>query len=320
MKTQEIPMPTDTIRKRRNRRDAYLDDDVVRDGEIIRTPMVLADHAMIDAIHRAHPPRIAYKRGYCTDVNTGFIVDRRAPATSPTVRGALNTAPTESSEPPRNDWPTSQIGAYNTWGFAPGQPCTTVEGRRGTLCPHPSNSSILICMPDNSRDAAMDGTSAYFAMKDSLADAWRAFGPRRDSCCSGCAPRDQQGNEPGFVGPPQLAWPQGQHAGQQCTVNGAAGHIEKRGDQFVCIPDRDGRDAEIVAPQGTYPVGGSWPEGCACDLGNGEYGVLVKEGDRLVCRARQVGNGDASLAAAEARRDAAYAQMCRDAEQAWRNP
>jgi hypothetical protein len=50
-----------------------------------------------------------------------------------------------------------------------------------------------------------------------------------------------------------------------------------------------------VAPMGTFPVGGPWPEGCSCDLGGGKYGILVKEGDRLVCRERQFGNGDASF-------------------------
>jgi hypothetical protein len=301
--------------KRRKSRDAYYDDEIVADGEVVRTRMTMADAAMVSGIHAKYPRGgYHYGRGFVRDSASGLIVDARAPATSPIVRGAGNAAPSKSSDPERNDWPTSNSGNFPIWGYSPGQSCKTVEGKPGKLCPHPSNSSILVCMPDDSKDAAtvMDATTAYYAMVDAAKDEWRRYGPRPLHDC-GCGGRthDQEGTV-GFLNTNQVQWPQGQHAGQRCTVNGAAGHIEKHGDQFVCIPDGRDQAPSNIAPS-TAPVGGPWAQGGECDLGNGEIGRLVKQGDRLICKPCEI-----DMDSAQAKRDAAYWQSVRDAESEWR--
>jgi hypothetical protein len=160
------------------------------------------------------------------------------------------------------------------------------------------------------KDSLPANDRAYYQMCDEAVNAWRVkAGPVHD--CD-CRQRDQEGTI-GFLNTQQVAWPQGQHAGQRCTVNGAAGHLEKRGDQFVCIPD--GRDvaASNIGPA-SAPVGGEWAQGGECDLGNGEIGRLVKQGDRLVCKPCEI-----DMDSAQAKRDAAYWQSVRDAESEWRH-
>jgi hypothetical protein len=51
--------------KRRKSHDSYNEDDIVQDGEVVHTPLMLADHALRDVVHRAHLP-MAYQRGYVT--------------------------------------------------------------------------------------------------------------------------------------------------------------------------------------------------------------------------------------------------------------
>jgi hypothetical protein len=319
-----------TTRRRRRlpSSDAYIDDDpfdengVLKDGRSIRRSMIMADSAPPprSSFTPSAPPRFRYGVGYVTDMNSGLIVDARAPRSPFQV--AQGSVPTQTAKdlPRGESFPTQSGGTWPSYNNQIGAKCTCENGRAGTLQPHPSTSSMLICV-ENSKDArAVDSTALYYQLRDEVQDEWRRHGPRQDGC--GCHGVKDQGTNIGHINQ-QLPWSTGQGTGNDCTINGMAGHYERREDgQLVCVPDRNGRDAEIVAPAGTYPVGGLWPEGCACDLGNGEYGVLVKEGNRLVCRARQVGNGDASVspAAAQARRDAAYAQSVRDAEQAWRNP
>jgi hypothetical protein len=239
-------------------------------ARLIPHDLRLQMRAELSTVHRAHPPQFAYKRGYLTDMNTGYIADARGPR-SPIKSGVGNIAPSEAKDLPRGDpWPTQHSGTYPTWQNTVGGACTCENGRPGTLQRAPDNSSVLICV-----ESRQDAASVYYAMKDAAQYEYKRYGPRSNiSCCSGCT-------------------------------------------------ERNGRDADIVAPMGTYPVGGSWPEGCTCDLGNGEYGVLVKEGDVLVCRARQVGNGDATPItpdSAQAVRDRAYQQMVEESRNAWRNP
>jgi hypothetical protein len=155
MRIKQMDDPT-TRRRRRRQHDGYYDD-TLQDGESLRVPMTLADAAMVDTVRRLHPPRYHY--------GTRFLHDARAPATSPTVRGAGSIAPDTPSDPVQQPWPTSNSGNYPIWGYSPGQSCKTVEGKPGKLCPHPSNSSILICMPDSS-DSSMDATSVYYKLRD----------------------------------------------------------------------------------------------------------------------------------------------------------
>jgi hypothetical protein len=189
-------------------------------------------------------------------VASGLIVDARAPATSPIVRGAGNAAPSKSSDPERNDWPTSNSGNFPIWGYSPGQSCKTVEGKPGKLCPHPSNSSILICMPDDSKDAAtvMDATTAYYAMVDAAKDEWRRYGPRplHDCGCHGVS--DQPGNVPGFVGPPQKPWITGQSVGQECmTDDKKQGRLALENGRYVCRAIQNGDDRRSVDAAGRDP-------------------------------------------------------------------
>jgi hypothetical protein len=93
-------------RRRSRQSDSYYDDDELRDGERLRVPMTPADSDMITAVHAAHPPRSYYYGvGYI-----GLDARRNGPVSSPTVRGERNTAPSESSDPERHDWPSSQAG------------------------------------------------------------------------------------------------------------------------------------------------------------------------------------------------------------------
>jgi hypothetical protein len=318
-----------TTRRKRPSSDAYLDDDpldennCLKDGRTYRSSMMLADSTdsgpyLVDS--RAtppHPARFAYKRGYVSDARTNLIVDARSPTKVGQGTIPVPAVPTRAYEPlPRGEaFPTQSDGTWPSYNHNIGDPCECEDGTKGRLAPHPSTSSMLICEP-----LARDAASVYYAMKDAAQHEWRKHGPRPLHDC-GCHTRTIT-DQPGTVGyiNPQLAWPQGQTTGNTCTINGRAGHYQRgTNGELICVPDpANGKsDADIVAPMGTFPVGGNWPEGCACDLGNGEYGVLVKEGDRLVCRERQVGNGDASVDH-QAIRDRAYAQSVRAAEQAWK--
>ena len=131
---------------------------------------------------------------------------------------------------------------------------------------------------------------------------WQRHGPRRDSCCSGCA-SDQEGMVPGYINP-QLAWPGGQREGDQCMDNAKRpGHIHNG----RCVADR--RDSAVIN-QGEYGV-----EGGPC--GPDGEGRLVRENGELVCRPRS--DFDAA-SVAQVRRDAAYSQMVAGMQDAWRNP
>jgi hypothetical protein len=310
-------MPTAPTTRQRRQSDQYFDPGdydehgTLRDGRTARFPMHLVDSSA-GLQSRFTPPtppgRFAYKRGYLSDASTGYIVDARSVEriSDPTQQGG---------------WPQQTSNVVPAFNNKIGAPCRCESGEAGTLQPHPTIASSLYCVPDR-----RDAESVY---RQSVLDAeheWKRYGPRRDASIADPSPPQQRPwPRGGYVDPSQggsTMWPNpdtlhSQRPGDQCTLNGQAGHLQARGNNLVCIPDRNGRDADIVAPMGTFPVGGSWPEGCACDLGNGEYGVLVKEGDRLVCRERQVGNGDASVDH-QAIRDASYHAMCEQARNAWR--
>jgi hypothetical protein len=178
-----------------------------------------------------------------------FAVETPIPAASRESR-ANNTAPNKSSEPERNDWPTSNSGNYPIWGYSPGQSCRTVEGKPGKLCPHPSNSSILICMPDSadSMDARLSPSDkAYYDMVDQAKDAWKV-GTIHDQHPCRCHDHRDQEITVGFVPPPQLPWmTSGQSEGQQCTINGQDGRLVRVDGELVCRPVQDLDRASIDA-------------------------------------------------------------------------
>jgi hypothetical protein len=301
--------------RRKRQSDAYIDDDpldennCLKDGRTYRVPLMLADSGAFIVDSHAVPRsrftpsstsgRFAYKRGYLSDANSGLIVDARP-------RERISDPTRERGESGQIAWPQSTANIVPMFNNAIGAKCVCESGEAGTLQPHPTIASSLYCVPSR-RDAAtaMDGESAYRRMVDEAPFEYQKYRAAPLHDC-GCHQRDQEGMVPGYINP-QLAWPTGQRAGDQCTTDDRRpGHLEARGDGYVCVPDRNGKsDADIVAPMGTYAVGGPWPEGCSCDLGNGQYGILVKEGDRLVCRERQAGNGDASVDH-QAIRDRAY--------------
>jgi hypothetical protein len=314
-------MPTAmTTRRKRPSSDAYIDDNpldennCLKDGRSYRSSMMLVDSTdsgpyLVDS--RAtppHPARFAYKRGYLSDARTNLIVDQR-------IKAPKLPTGTEPELTRGADWPTANSGLYSYWQHAIGEPCTCANGADGVLTPHPNQSS-LYCRQIGEDAATVDATSAYYATVDAAQHEWRKHKPRplHDCGCHGRTITDQSGTV-GYVNP-QLAWPQGQTTGNTCTINGRPGRYQRgTNGELICVPDpANGKsDADIVAPMGTFPVGGSWPEGCACDLGNGQYGVLVKEGDKLICRERQVGNGDASVDH-QAIRDRAYWDSVKSAQ------
>jgi hypothetical protein len=217
----------------------YVDDDpfeedgsTVRDGCSIRTSMLLAD------ARPRETPMFFYGRGYMQDAN------RR----SPTAAGTGNTAPAKSSEPVQQPWPTAHSGTFPSWNHTVGEACVCANGQKGRLVRSPDNSSVLVCQPDDADDAAtVDGTSAYYAMKDAMQDEWRRYGPRplHDCGCSGRA-HDQEGTV-GFVPPAQLPWmTSGQSEGQECSVNGAPGRLARVDGKLVCRPVENS-DAASVA-------------------------------------------------------------------------
>jgi hypothetical protein len=156
------------------------------------------------------------------------------------------------------------------------------------------------------RDAA---ATAYYAMKDSLAEEWRRYGP---PCCSGCADHKDQAGTVGHINQ-QLPWSTGQGPGNDCTINGAPGHYERHeGGQLVCVPDRRDAAPSNIGPPSTR-VGFAWAQGGDCTCENGEPGLYVKQGDMLICQPRDF-NGDA-----QARRDRAYFDSISNIENEWRN-
>ena len=111
-------MPTEaTIRKRRNRQDAYLDLDdnpldengLLKDGRSYRSSMMMADFGAFIIDSHAVPPRssFVYKRGYLSD-QRGHIVDQR-------VRKPPMPTGTEPELSRGAPWPTANSGLYSYW-------------------------------------------------------------------------------------------------------------------------------------------------------------------------------------------------------------
>jgi hypothetical protein len=320
----------ETMRRRRKRQsDQYLDldDDIVKDGELVRQSMLLADGGAFNLIdsHAARqrspapPPR--FGRGYIFSdrgaSNAAYYQARdaaqhlwRDAGRSPNRVGGGNIARAEAEDLPRGEpWPTQSGGVFPMWNNQVGAKCSCENGKPGTLQRAPDNSSVLYC-----RENAEDAASVYYRLRDEAPDEWKKYraGPVHDCGCGGRA-HDQQGTV-GYVGPPPVQWPTGQRAGDPCTVNGSPGLLEARGNEFVCVPNRRDQAASNIAPS-SAPVGSEWAQGGECSLGNGEIGRLVKQGDRLICKPCEI-----DMDSAQAKRDAAYWQSVRDAGNAWRNP
>jgi hypothetical protein len=173
------------------------------------------------------------------------------------------------------------------------------------------------------RDAS---AAAYYAMKDSLGTEYLRHGPKRDACCSGCA-HDQQFPEReyphnGGVSNSQQ-WPdpfrlQSQHAGDQCMTDDKRAGTLRRGRNgdlvcdLVCVANRrDGAEVMAVG-EGPYPLNMAYAVGQECRLASGELGLLCREDDRLVCRARDYDD-------AQSVRDRAYNDMVERQRNAWRS-
>jgi hypothetical protein len=313
-------------------RDAYLDDNpfdengVLKDGRSYKVPMTLADSAMIAGIRDKYRTPFVTRHGYVT-------VDARAPAVSPTVRGANNTAPDKPADPARNDWPSSQAGTFPIWGYQPGQSCRTVEGKPGHLVPHASSASVLICMPD---DAAQDSADdAWHRMVCDSANEWRTGKDATYNNEQGGMPplRPARNADPintqakrewpkgGYYDPSAVGgsqWPDpfrmqpGPRTGDECTTDDRRpGRIDQHGR---CVAS--GRDQAMtnIGPP-TAPVGGPFAEGGECRCPDGGDGLYVKQGDRLVCKPRA--EFDHRTVGRDPR-DAAYHRMCEDARNAWR--
>jgi hypothetical protein len=150
-----------TRKQRRRARDAYLDDlNIAADGEVVRVPHYLADSAGASN-WLARPPVIRYGRGYCVDAASGLILDQRNGGNqSPFKVGAVPTSYYEDL--PRGEaFPTQSGGTFPAYNNEIGAACECANGKAGTLQPHPSTSSMLICV-ENSRDAA------YWYAKDAM--------------------------------------------------------------------------------------------------------------------------------------------------------
>jgi hypothetical protein len=285
------------MNERKRQSDGYVDD-MLRDGEVLRTSMMLADSVIMPARSRytppprdTHdaPPLHYFARGYCFDQQT--------------------------SDPRQVPWPSQSAGTYSTYNHTIGAICTCPDGTEGRLKPHPSSMSMLICEPLE-RDEPQDSASAYWRMKDSLNDAWKQYGPRRDGC--GCHSRDQRIAEPGPPIPRE--WPKGGYGdpnvggcsnwpdpfslgpqpreGTECMDDAKrAGHIRNG----RCVADR--RDSAVING------GQSQAEGDPCGE-NGE-GRLVRVNGELQCLPRQ----DLDQ---QAVRDRAYLASIAGIENEWR--
>jgi hypothetical protein len=270
-------MPTAmTTRRKRPSSDAYLDLDdnpldennCLKDGRTYRVPLMLADSTdsgpyLVDS--RAtppHPARFAYRRGYLSDARSNLIVDARSPTKVGQGTIPMPDFPTRvAPDLPRGEaFPTQSGGTWPAYNNQIGAPCECEDGTKGRLAPHPSTSSMLICQPLAEDAATVDATSAYYATVDAAQHEWRKHKPRPLHDC-GCHTITDQPGTVGHVNP-QLAWPQGQTAGNACTLNGRPGHYQRgTNGELICVPDpANGKsDADIVAPMGTYPVGAIGP-------------------------------------------------------------
>jgi hypothetical protein len=310
-------MTTKYRRKRTNDKrtsDQYLDDDILKDGEFLRVPMTLADSALRDTVRATHPPQMHYGRGYVRDTGSHRIVDARQTISDPVEEGGAG-------------WPSANVELYPYWQHSVGGPCQCPYGSAGRLTPHPNESS-LYCKPI-SEDAAtvMDATQVWYAERARLSDEWKRYGPRRDSCCDGCAdqniadpspPRSKPWPRPSFGSDPLQHWPDpatlkpSPVEGSDCMKNDKRpGRI--RGGK--CVADRRDAAPTNIGPP-TARAGFEWAEGGECSLGNGELGRYVREGDRLTCKPRS--EFDARTVDAQSIRDRAYYESVREAENAWR--
>jgi hypothetical protein len=346
---------TRSERRRRRQNDRYVDPDTLEDGEVQHTPCHLADAGLSPEEFRIRAEIYA--------ADSRRTDERRAalglppypwarPFVPPPPRQHADVAPTLLAQAPQRLWLADMA-------YAPPPP-PPVAFRKGYLIGDRMRSELTYhqakhAMQDHWRHGASapvfdatprDSASAYYRMRDGLADEWRRHGPPQRSCCSGCAHDGQIAPEGGgnqtSRGPinawPRKEWPHGgyndpssnggsqwpdprtlqsQHENDPCTINGAPGSLHQAPDgTFVCVPGRRDQAPSNIAPAGVHPVGGAWPQGGECDLGNGETGLLVKEGDQLVCRPCDY---DDAASVSQRKRDQAYDAMCERQRNAWRN-
>jgi hypothetical protein len=327
-------MTTLSRRQRRQlRNDGYIDD-VIRDGEVVRIPMMLADAQPMQPWPRPAPLQLRYGRGYISDTRTGAIVDARPPQGI----GAWSPASNPGS---RNGAQVTDASAYyamrdalaDEWRrYGPKRDGCGCSGHKDGMIAPEHSGELLPGDPYNPQ-------------------------PKRQYPLGGYTPDPNASGITSWPDPFSLS---SQHEGDQCTINGAPGTLHQGQDgKFVCVPNRrdaaqepitamtrrntctmpDGRRGRMErqaggqlvcvpgngdqAPSNIGPaeaeVGGPWAQGAECDLGGGEIGRYVKQGDRLICKSCDDDYGDAARVS-QAKRDAAYHQMVRDMEQAWRQP
>jgi hypothetical protein len=173
--------------------------------------------------------------------------DARAPR-SPTQVGNFPSMPKREAEdlPRGESFPTQSAGSFPAYNHTIGAACTCENGKAGTLQPHPSTSSMLICI-ENRKDArAVDSTALYYQLRDEMQDEWRRYGPHQDGC--GCHDVKDQPGTIGYLNTNQVEWPQGgQVEGGECTVNGAPGRYVKRNGKYVCESRQDMDRASVDA-------------------------------------------------------------------------
>jgi hypothetical protein len=272
--------------------DQYLDvDDILKDGEYLHVPAILADAQMVNTVRAAHPPRMRYGRGYLSDVS-GHIIDARGTITDPVKEGGAN-------------WPSANVGLVSYWQHQIGEPCECPDGSPGRLTPHPNQSSMY-CKPLSEDAATVDSTAAYYAMKDAAQHEWKRYGPRRDSCCGTCA--DQLGTI-GHIGPEQT-WPQQQRQGAPCSINGQPGRLEDRNGAFVCVPDQAIRGGNRGGDSTVINRGQQAAVGDPC--GPDGSGRMVRRNGQLVCEPAEDFD-HRTVDGAEAIRERAWRQSVIDA-------
>jgi hypothetical protein len=322
-------------RQQRNNADAYVDDDIIRDGEVVRIPMMLADAAPMQPWPRPTPPQLRYGRGYVADAGTGAIVDRRP---APHGTGFAHHVQT----PPARDAAASTYYAmkdalsteYLRHGPKRDACCSGCASHDATISPPHSGELLNSNDPYNpqpKRQYPLGGytpdpnASGMTAWPDPFALSSQHEG---DACTLNGAPGTlRRGQNGDMVCVPTRRGDAGQDVPitamtrrNGCTMpDGRAGHMERGpGGVLTCVPGEAGDQAPSNIGPPEAPVGMEWAQGAECDLGGGEVGRYVKQGDRLICRSCDDDYDDAA-SVSQARRDRAYFDSVRDMQQAWRS-
>jgi hypothetical protein len=303
------------MRRRRQNDQQYLDDDEVRDGEVVRTRMTLADHALVGAASALAPPRppFATRRGYVTidtrspmqDSAAAYYASRAAlqdewkrHGPQPCCDGCAdsNIAPPHSNELiPVNNWPKRQ------WP-------------RGGYTPDPGSMGLSQWPDPDDLQSQREGD---ICMTNAKEPGTLRRGQNGDLVCVANRGRDAAQPISTTTGGGRLVYAEG----DECRLpNGQAGTLRRGRDGLVCTPNRRDQAASNIGPPSAR-AGFEWAEGGECTCENGDDGLYVRQGDMLVCKARSDFDADArsvDFATCEARRDAAWRQSVIDAENEWR--